>query len=58
MGLLFGLDSLARRGMWEVLREVSRSSFIFLATHYMEEAEALSDLVVMMNKGRLRDWKP
>jgi ABC-2 type transport system ATP-binding protein len=48
-----GLDPLARREVWEVLKEVSKYSLIFLTTHYMEEAEALSDLVVMINKGRL-----
>ena len=48
-----GLDPLARRDVWNVLRDVSRGSLIFLTTHYMEEAEALSDLLIMINRGRI-----
>jgi len=48
-----GLDPLARRGVWSVLREVSKNSLIFLTTHYMEEAEVLSDLLIMINRGRI-----
>jgi ABC-2 type transport system ATP-binding protein len=48
-----GLDPIARREVWKVLRGAARSSLVFLTTHYMEEAESLSDLVVMINKGRI-----
>ena len=48
-----GLDPIARREVWKVLRSAARSSLVFLTTHYMEEAESLSDLVVMINKGRI-----
>jgi ABC-2 type transport system ATP-binding protein len=48
-----GLDPLARRDVWSVLRELSKQSLIFLTTHYMEEAETLSDLVIMINRGKI-----
>jgi ABC-2 type transport system ATP-binding protein len=48
-----GLDPIARREVWRVLRGVARNSLVFLTTHYMEEAESLSDLVIMINKGRI-----
>ncbi|MCC6004130.1 MAG: ABC transporter ATP-binding protein [Thermofilum sp.] len=48
-----GLDPIARREVWKVLRGAARNSLVFLTTHYMEEAESLSDLVVMINKGRI-----
>jgi len=48
-----GLDPIARREVWKVLRDAAESSLVFLTTHYMEEAESLSDLVVMINKGRI-----
>ena len=48
-----GLDPIARREVWKVLRDAAESSLVFLTTHYMEEAESLSDLIVMINKGRI-----
>jgi ABC-2 type transport system ATP-binding protein len=48
-----GLDPIARREVWRVLRGVAKNSLVFLTTHYMEEAESLSDLVIMINKGRI-----
>jgi len=50
-----GLDPIARREVWEVLKSVSKESLVFLTTHYMEEAELLSDLVIMINRGRIID---
>jgi len=48
-----GLDIRAREMMWAMLRELVRGgSSIVLTTHYLEEAEALSDRVVVLAKGR------
>lgn len=48
-----GLDVLARSELWEILREIKGETTIILTTHYMEEAEALSDRVAVMAEGNL-----
>ena len=48
-----GLDVIARRELWEVIRKLKGAVTIILTTHYMEEAEALSDRVGIMKDGRL-----
>lgn len=49
-----GLDVQARQNMWAALRELVRSgASIVLTTHYLEEAEALSHRVAVLNKGRV-----
>ena len=49
-----GLDVLARRELWGVIRGLKGRATIILTTHYLEEAEALADRVGIMNAGRLR----
>lgn len=48
-----GLDVLARSDLWEVIRALRGKVTVILTTHYMEEAEALSDRVAIMKDGRL-----
>ncbi len=49
-----GMDALARRQMWQLLRRINEGNLtIILTTHYMEEAETLCDRVALINKGRL-----
>lgn len=48
-----GLDVLARSELWELIRTLKRKITIILTTHYMEEAEALSDRVAIMKDGKL-----
>lgn len=48
-----GLDVLARHDLWEVIRALKGRATIILTTHYMEEAEALSDRIGIMRDGRL-----
>jgi ABC-2 type transport system ATP-binding protein len=49
-----GLDIEARRGFWQVIRSLrDAGTSIVLTTHYLEEADALADRVVMMANGRL-----
>ena len=48
-----GLDVIARHGLWEVIRELKGKTTIILTTHYMEEAQALSDRIGILKKGRL-----
>jgi ABC-2 type transport system ATP-binding protein len=49
-----GLDVRARETMWATLRRLVRDgSSIVLTTHYLEEAESLSNRVAVLNKGQL-----
>jgi ABC-2 type transport system ATP-binding protein len=49
-----GLDVEARRGFWgEMRRLVSRGRSLLLTTHYIEEAEALADRIVILQGGRI-----
>ncbi len=47
-----GLDVAARRGMWATLRDLARSGRgVVLTTHYLEEADALADRIVVIDAG-------
>ncbi|MDE5994502.1 MAG: ABC transporter ATP-binding protein [Oscillospiraceae bacterium] len=48
-----GLDVLARSELWDLIRDLKEKTTVILTTHYMEEAEALSDRVGIMKDGRL-----
>jgi ABC-2 type transport system ATP-binding protein len=49
-----GLDVLARRELWAAIEKLKGRVTIVLTTHYMEEAEALSDRIGVMAKGELK----
>ncbi len=48
-----GLDVIARRELWDIILKLKGKITIILTTHYMEEAEMLSDRVGIMKKGKL-----
>ena len=48
-----GLDVIARSELWDIIRALKGNVTVILTTHYMEEAEALSDRVGIMKDGRL-----
>jgi ABC-2 type transport system ATP-binding protein len=48
-----GLDVIARHELWETIRSLKGKITIILTTHYMEEAEALSDRIGIMKNGKL-----
>ncbi|HYS99882.1 MAG TPA: ABC transporter ATP-binding protein [Thermoplasmata archaeon] len=49
-----GLDPFARRAVWGVLRELTRKgSTVLLTTHYLDEAEALSERLYIVEEGRI-----
>ncbi len=50
-----GLDVIARRELWDTINELKSHMTIILTTHYMEEAEMLSDRIGIMKDGILID---
>jgi len=48
-----GLDVLARSDLWDIIRALKGRVTVILTTHYMEEAEMLSDRVGIMQNGKL-----
>ncbi len=48
-----GLDVIARRELWNIIRKLKSEMTVILTTHYMEEAEALSDRIGVMKDGEL-----
>lgn len=49
-----GLDVLARRELWQVIEKLKGQITIILTTHYLEEAESLSDRIGIMAKGKIK----
>jgi len=49
-----GLDVLARRGLWKMIEQLKGRVTMILTTHYLEEAEALSDRIGIMAHGELK----
>lgn len=48
-----GLDVIARRELWKKISALKGKITVVLTTHYLEEAEALSDRIAVMKKGKL-----
>ena len=49
-----GMDIEARRGLWQQIRSLkARGKTVLLTTHYLEEADALADRVIVINKGHV-----
>jgi ABC-2 type transport system ATP-binding protein len=49
-----GLDPRSRLGMWDVIRElVSTGTTLLLTTQYLEEADALADEIVVIDRGKV-----
>lgn len=49
-----GLDVIARRELHEIIKQLRGEVTVILTTHYLEEAESLSDRVAIMSEGKLR----
>ena len=50
-----GLDVIARKELWKIINSLKGKTTIILTTHYMEEAESLSDRIGVMADGKLID---
>ena len=48
-----GLDPISRSELWGTLTRLKKDHFIFLTTHYLEEAEKLADMIGIIDNGRL-----
>lgn len=48
-----GLDVIARRELWSVIKKLRSRTTVILTTHYLEEAESLSDRIGIMSHGSL-----
>ncbi len=48
-----GLDVIARSELWDLIRALKGRVTVILTTHYMEEAETLSDRIAIMKDGKL-----
>ena len=48
-----GLDPISRKEVWRVLNKLKKDRLIILTTHYLEEAESLSDYIILINKGKV-----
>ena len=48
-----GLDPQSRRAIWEYIAELKGKKTILLTTHYLEEADALSDRIAIIDEGRV-----
>lgn len=49
-----GLDVLARQDLWKVIKNLKSKVTIILTTHYLEEAEKLSDRICILKKGKVK----
>lgn len=48
-----GVDTKARRNIWELISLLRKGRAVVLATHYLDEAEHLSDSILIMNEGKI-----
>ena len=49
-----GLDPMARQDVWNVIKDLKeKGKTIFMTTHYLEEAQALSDTITIMDNGKI-----
>ncbi len=49
-----GLDPISRSELWDILSDLKKEKFIFLTTHYLEEAERLSDRIGILDQGEMK----
>ena len=48
-----GLDPISRQELWNLMTDLSKDRFIFLTTHYLEEAEMVADRIGILEDGKL-----
>ena len=48
-----GMDTSARRHVWDLLKNYKKGRIIVLTTHFMDEADYLGDRIAIMGEGKL-----
>ncbi|MGC8609992.1 MAG: ABC transporter ATP-binding protein [Thermoplasmata archaeon] len=48
-----GLDYISRKELWNIFEKIKKEKLIILTTHYLEEAEILGDLILILDKAKL-----
>lgn len=48
-----GMDTSARRRLWEMLKRNKQGRIVILTTHYMDEADILGDRIAIMAEGKV-----
>lgn len=48
-----GMDTTARRRLWDMLKKNKQGKIIILTTHYMDEADILGDRIAIMTEGQI-----
>jgi ABC-2 type transport system ATP-binding protein len=48
-----GLDPISRQELWNLLTDLGKTRFVFLTTHYLEEAEQVADRIGILNDGSM-----
>ena len=48
-----GMDTSARRRLWEMLKKNKAGKIVILTTHYMDEADILGDRIAIMAEGKV-----
>lgn len=51
-----GIDPMARRMIWDLLRQEKNNRTILLSTHFMDEADVLADRVAILSEGRIKSF--
>ena len=49
-----GMDTSARRRLWEMLKRNKAGRIVILTTHYMDEADILGDRIAIMAEGKVQ----
>ena len=49
-----GMDPVSRRNVWKLVQRLKLNKCILMSTHAMEEAELLSDKIIVLNHGKIQ----
>ena len=47
------IDTASRHHLWDVIKSLKKGKVVLLVTHYLDEADALSDRIMIMHAGKI-----